>query len=167
MEIFYFGKEKTEKRLVVWYKKECEKGCYKKKDNLLFSTSTISETRNNWYNLQQRRFKLDIKNFFFPQLLRITIHWNRLHRNEAGALRNGFWAWSMQISGRDSLTIVVPIRLEKDGWDDQLKLLPELYVYDYITPFLQVRQWLGSILCTTQSLLIQIPIEIMGHFLVT
>lgn len=119
----------------------------------MFSTFTTSETRNNWYNLQQRRFKLGIRNFP-PYLLRITIRWNRLHCNEADVRSSSFADQAMLTPGRDSLTIALPIRLEKDEWADQLKLLPELYVSDSI-PFLQVRQWLGSISCMTRSLLPQ------------
>lgn len=82
------------------------------------------------------------------QPLIITVGWNRLHWKEAGVLRGGFWDCSMQGLSKGQSNYSCSHQMEEDGWDDQLKLLPELRAYDYTFP--ASREWLGSTLCTTQ-----------------
>lgn len=162
----FFTLEKTERRLLVWYEKECKKGCYKKKDNQLFSTSIIPETRNNWHNLQQRRFKLDIRRFCPPQLLIITVGWNRLHWNEAYVLRGGFWDWPMQglSEGQSNYSC------SHQTWGGWMRWSVEdtsrtmcLWLHLFCKP---LDGW-SPHWARLKPLLVQIPTEITGHFLVT
>ncbi|KFQ08789.1 hypothetical protein N330_12613, partial [Leptosomus discolor] len=62
---------------------QCLKGAYKKDGARLFMRACSDMTRGNSFQLQEGRFRLDIRKKFFP--MRVVRHWHRLLRAAVAA----------------------------------------------------------------------------------